>query len=108
MDASTTTTSTVGPAQSEDGFLRWEERYRAYGELTGQLAWVTNADGEVEEDVPLWRTYTGRSFEETKGWGWLTSIHPDDAERVARRWKKAVITRTPYETDYRVLRYDGV
>ena len=108
MDASTTTTSTVGPAQSENGFLRWEERYRAYGELTGQLAWVTNADGEVEEDIPLWRAYTGRSFEETKGWGWLTSIHPDDAERVARRWKKAVITRTAYEADYRVLRRDGV
>jgi PAS domain S-box-containing protein len=85
-----------------------EARYRAYAEVAGQLAWVTNADGELEEDAPLWRKYTGQSFEEIKGWGWLTSIHPDDAERVTRAWEKALTTRTPYEIEYRVCRHDGV
>ena len=29
-----------------------EERYRSYIEVTGQLGWTTNADGEVLEDIP--------------------------------------------------------
>jgi PAS domain S-box-containing protein len=108
MDVAMTAGNTVDPARSKDVFLRWEERYRTYGEMTGQLAWVTNPDGEVEEDIPLWRRYTGQSFEKTKGSGWLASIHPDDAERVAQAWKKAVAARTPYDIEYRVLRHDGV
>jgi PAS domain S-box-containing protein len=84
------------------------DRYRSYIEATGQLGWTTNGDGEVVEDIPSWRAYTGQSYEEIKGWGWSKVLHPDDLEHTIRIWKKAVATRTLYEVEYRLRRYDGV
>jgi hypothetical protein len=85
-----------------------EERYRSYVEVTGQLGWITNADGEVAEDIPAWRRFTGQSYEEVKGFGWVKALHPDDLEHAVRIWEKAVATKSAYEVDYRVRRYDGV
>jgi PAS domain S-box-containing protein len=85
-----------------------EERYRSYIEVTGQLGWTTNANGEVEEDIPVWRKYTGQSYEEAKGWGWTKAIHPDDLEHTEQAWEKAVAEKSSYEVEYRMRRYDGV
>lgn len=85
-----------------------ESRYRSYVELTGELAWTTNTKGEVEEDMPEWRKYTGQSFEEIKGRGWAEALHPDDVKRVIKIWQKAVSTKKPYEVEYRIKRFDGI
>ena len=84
-----------------------ETRYRSYIEVTKQLGWTTNAKGMVTEDIPTWRAYTGQSFEQIKNWGWVKAIHPDDAKRTAEVWKKAVKTKSTYETEYRVCGKDG-
>ena len=48
------------PDQPVDQILRESEnRHRSYIELTGQIAWVTNANGEVVEDIPYFRHFTG-------------------------------------------------
>jgi PAS domain S-box-containing protein len=85
-----------------------DERYRSYTELTGQLGWTTNANGEVEEDIPAWRKFTSQSHEEVKGWGWTKALHPDDLEHTTQAWEKAVATKSTYEVEYRIRRYDGV
>jgi PAS domain S-box-containing protein len=85
-----------------------EERYRSYIDLTGQLGWVTNAYGEVDEDIPAWRKFTGQNHEEVKGRGWTKALHPDDLERVMRTWEKAVETKGAYEVEYRIRRHDGI
>lgn len=84
-----------------------EVRYRSYVEVTGQLGWVTNAQGEVEEDIASWRVYTGQSYEEVKGDGWAKALHPDDVENTAQIWQEAIKTKSPYEVEYRVRRKDG-
>jgi PAS domain S-box-containing protein len=84
-----------------------EQRYRALVRATSSLVWVTAADGQIE-DMPEWRAYTGESVEKIKGWGWLNSLHPDDRERTAVAWQRAVDARSFYETDYRIRRSDGV
>lgn len=94
--------------RAEEALRTSEARFRSYIELSGQLAWTTNAAGEVEEDIPLWRSYTGQSYEEVRGWGWSRALHPDDYERVVKVWQKAVETKSAYETEYRVRRRDGV
>ena len=94
--------------QAEQELWQSEKRYRSYIEVTGQLGWTTNADGEVVEDIPSWRKFTGQSEEEVKGWGWSRALHPDDLEQTTRVWRNAVATRSTYETEYRIRRYDGV
>ncbi len=85
-----------------------EKRYRSYIEVTMQLGWITNADGEVLEDIPSWRKFTGQSEEEVKGWGWSKALHPDDLEHTVRVWRDAVAAGENYETEYRMRRDDGV
>jgi PAS domain S-box-containing protein len=92
----------------EEALRKSEDRYRSSIELTNQIAWTTNADGEAVEDIPVWRKYTGQSYEEFKGRGWLKALHPDDVERTVQVWTKAVETKSAYETEYRLRRYDGV
>ena len=84
------------------------DRYRSYIEVTGQLGWTTNAVGEVVEDSPTWRKYTGLTYEEAKGWGWTKALHPDDLEHTTQTWEKAITAKSTYEAEYRLRRYDGI
>ena len=94
--------------RAEEDLRKSEARYRSYIEVTGQLGWTTNADGEVVEDIPSWRKFTGQSEKEVKGWGWSKALHPDDLEHTNLVWRNAVATKETYEVEYRIRRYDGV
>lgn len=85
-----------------------EKRYRSYIEVTGELGWTTNAGGEVVEDIPSFREFTGQSYEEVKGWGWSKALHPDDLEHTTQVWRNAVSAKSAYEIEYRLRRHDEV
>jgi len=93
--------------QAEEELRKSEARHRSYIEVTEQLGWTTDANGEVVEDIPSWRGFTGQGEKEVKGWGWSKALHPDDLEHTARVWRNAVATRNSYETEYRIRRQDG-
>lgn len=93
---------------AEEAFRKIADRYRSYIELTEQLGWITNSAGEVEEDIPAWRKYTGQTLNGIQGQGWAKAIHPDDRAHTLEAWKKAVMTKGPYEVEYRLRRHDGV
>ena len=94
--------------KAEDDIRKSEQRYRSYIEVTGELGWTTNADGEIVEDIPSWRNFTGQTFEEAKGSGWSKSLHPDDLEKTLKTWKRATQEKSKYEVEYRLRRNDGV
>jgi PAS domain S-box-containing protein len=81
---------------------RSELRFRSLALATSQIVWSTNAQGEVVDELPAWQGYTGMTGQETRGFGWLAAIHPDDAGRAAEAWRDAVASRAPYRTTYRV------
>lgn len=85
-----------------------EERFLSIINLTDQIIWVTNAAGEVKEDIPYFRKFTGQTYDEVKDTGWANALHPDDVENTLAVWTKAVEARSPYETEYRVKRHDGI
>src|SRR5271157_1520865 len=84
-----------------------EGRYRSLAIATAQIIWTTNPKGEVFEDMPMWRTFTGKSEEELRGLGWVDSLHPEDRERTRAVWSVAVGARSVYETEYRIRKSDG-
>jgi len=92
---------------AEKALRQSEQRYRSLVTATAQVIWTTDAHGEVFCDMPSWRSFTGLTYDQIQGWGWLESLHPDDRERTAEIWRRAVTSRSLYETEYRLRRFDG-
>jgi diguanylate cyclase (GGDEF)-like protein/PAS domain S-box-containing protein len=84
-----------------------EERYRSLVAAIAQIVWTTDADGQVVEDLPAWRAFTGQGPDEIKGDGWLAALHPEDRQRAADAWSAAVRGRQRFEAEYRLRRRDG-
>jgi PAS domain S-box-containing protein len=83
-----------------------EDRYRSLVLASSQVVWSTNATGDVIEDLPTWRTFTGQTREEMMGRGWARKLHPDDIQRVSAVWERSLATGTPHEVEFRVLAAD--
>lgn len=94
-------------SDTEDQARLLAARYAALIAATGDWVWRTDARGQVIEDIPVGRAYTGQSAEGIRGLGWADAIHPGDRERVLAAWQHAVATGTRYETIQRVRGADG-
>ena len=93
--------------RAAEALRRSERRYRSFVEVTSQFAWVTDANGLVEEDIPALRRFTGQNYEQARGAGWASALHPDDLEPTLEIWNRAIASKTLYETEYRMRRHDG-
>jgi two-component system CheB/CheR fusion protein len=86
---------------------RSEERYRSLALASSQVVWSANSAGEVVEDLPTWRAFTGQTKEEMLGGGWMRKIHPEDIEHVVEVWQRSLANGTPHENEFRALAADG-
>jgi len=97
----------IEQSQAEEAVRESEERYRSLVEATAAVVWSTPASGEFEVEQPGWSAFTGQTFNELKGWGWLDAVHPDDRSNTRRVWSRAVEARSAYEVEHRLRRGDG-
>lgn len=84
-----------------------ESRYRSLVEASAAIVWQMPASGEFSAPQPGWSAYTGQSFDQLKGWGWLDAVHPDDQDRMTEVIGQAFESRTSYESEYRLRGHDG-
>ena len=71
------------------------------------FVWSALPDGEVEFCNQQWLDYTGMSFNEIKGWGWVASIHPQDITDLLEGWRAALMRSTSFVAEARMRRSDG-
>lgn len=71
------------------------------------LVWSALPDGDFEFCNQRWLDYTGMSFNEVKGSGWATAIHPDDVTELREGWRAALVRSTSFEAEARMRRADG-
>jgi PAS domain S-box-containing protein len=104
-----TNTDITERKQTEAALQASEERYRSLIEATAQIIWNEQGDrGEFKTPQPAWSAFTGQTYDELKGWGWLNAIHPDDREATTQAWLIALENRALYEFEHRLRRHDGV
>lgn len=113
---------TVTPLRNEDGSIRafvkigqdvterrnaqealsaTEARMRSL--LTGipQMVFRSWGTGERIWGSPQWIEYTGLSFEESLGYGWVEALHPDDRKASMDAWEEAE-QRGEYYIEHRI------
>ena len=84
-----------------------ESYFRSLIDIAPVMLWTTDNDGYCTYLSRRWYEYTGRTWEQDRGMGWLENIHPDDFERSRDTFLAANAAREPFKLDYRLRRHDG-
>lgn len=84
-----------------------QELFQLLIDASSQIVWMTDAAGIVVEDSPSWREFTGQTYEEWKGTGWLNAIHPDDQQATIQAWQTAVSNIETFSVEYRLWHQQG-
>lgn len=93
---------------TEEKMRHDRERYRTLVEATSAMVWGTGPSGTFESPQPAWTAFTGQSFEQLQGWGWLDAVHPEDRTHTVEKWSEALASRGTYVLRHRLRRHDGV
>jgi len=83
------------------------QEYQTIVENTPNLVWRAGLDAKCNYFNKTWLTFTGRSFEQEYGDGWVEGVHPDDVERCFKTYVDHFHQRTSFEMEYRLRRHDG-
>ena len=81
--------------------------YRALADAMPQIVW-TSTTGPNDYLNAQWFRYTGIDPTESANRSWTEALHPDDVEGTLAHWKRCLVTGTPFETEYRLRRADGM
>lgn len=112
----------VLPYRSEDGqaaglmitFIDVSELQNSHAllqslvEVAAQIVWITDASGDVIEDSPSWRAFTGQTYSQWKGRGWIDALHPEDRQPTLAAWQVALESEAPFSVEYRLRHHRGV
>ncbi len=101
-----TNTDVTESRRAEEEVRRSEERFRSLTTATAQIVWTTDAGGAFAAEQPGWAAFTGQSYDEYAGLGWLEAIHEDDHEETTRLWREAVATRSSFVGEHRLRHAD--
>jgi len=93
--------------EAEELLSEREGHYRALADAMPQIVWTARPDGYIDYYNRRWFEYTGRGYDETRGWGWQQTIHPLDADRQVRAWATSVETGRDLSVQARLRRGDG-
>lgn len=88
-------------AQAETELRASEARQRVLVEGIPQLLWRAESGGGWTWASPQWCAYTGQSEDDSRGFGWVDMLHPEDRERARQAWSSAETARA-LTVDYRV------
>ncbi|MFM0199520.1 PAS domain-containing protein [Paraburkholderia fungorum] len=99
-------TASLKPAQSS---LRTEEEtYRRIVDNVPACVCVGSPTGELLYVNKTGVAALGKPMEEIVGDGWMTYVHPDDAQAARRQWKACIAAREAIDISVRMLQHDGV
>jgi PAS domain S-box-containing protein len=83
-----------------------EERFRVLADSAPVLIWVNGREG-CQFVNRAYREFFDRPEEELLGFGWTSSVHPDDRQSYVQAYEKAAANRLPFQAEVRLRRADG-
>ncbi|PWT79928.1 MAG: Fis family transcriptional regulator [Acidobacteria bacterium] len=95
------------PDNSSEEQKQSEARLRTIIDTIPVIAWCTLPDGSGEFWNRRWHDYTGLPLEAARGWGWRAAIHPEDLDRIEKKWRVDLASGQAGEVQGRLRRFDG-
>jgi PAS domain S-box-containing protein len=92
---------------AEEKIREKEVELRQIMDAAPQFLFVLGADGSRLYANQSVLEFRGQTVEEWQKLDFRERFHPDDAERMAREREQALSSRSPFETEARMLRHDG-
>ena len=84
-----------------------EQRFKTIANAAPITIWISNKDKDCTYINKNWLDYTGSTFEENLGTGWLQFVHEDDKDIAFKSYAEAINKQAPFFAEYRARRYDG-
>jgi PAS domain S-box-containing protein len=84
--------------RNEEALRDSEERYRSLVSVITDVPWISDASGAFATPQPHWSDYTGQTWQDLRGHGWMDALHPDDRDEMARAWVQARSAGAVYES----------
>jgi PAS domain S-box-containing protein len=81
--------------------------YEALTEVSPVGVFFTDADGNCLQVNRTWCDIAGISPEQALGRGWVSAIHPEDLERVAKLWYESARNNQLFHAEYRFYTPQG-
>ena len=92
---------------AEKALRESEQRYRILANSGRGLIWMAGVDKRCDYFNEPWLAFTGRTFEQEQGNGWVEGVHPD-RRSVLPIIGEAFDRHERFDTVYRLRRHDGV
>ena len=100
-------TDLTAAKQAEEKIREQGLELRQIMDAAPQFLFVLGSDGSRLYANQSVLEFRGQTVEEWQKLDFRERFHPDDAERMAREREQAVSSRSPFETEARMLRHDG-
>src|SRR5579872_6848680 len=86
---------------------RAEQELRDLLDTIPAVVWVAQPDGGNTYANSRFVEYSGMSPAQTAGGGWRAAVHTDDLETHESKWRAAIASGEPHESEVRFRGADG-
>jgi PAS domain S-box-containing protein len=93
--------------RAEETLRKSERELRTLIDVMPAFVGTALPDGWCDFLSENWLDYLGFTKEQGLGWGWASTIHPDDVDRVVANWRAGLAAGEPVEQELRCRRADG-
>jgi PAS domain S-box-containing protein len=93
--------------RAEEALAASERNLKLTVDTIPALAWSTGPGGAADFFNQHYLDFVGLSTEQASGWGWTSTIHPEDIGGLAGTWQRILASGAPGEAEARMRRHDG-
>jgi len=90
----------------EEALNRNKELLPALADFSSELIWVTDAEGNYINFLPLHFNFTGQTFEQREK-AFYETVHPDDHQVITEFWRRIIENQKSAETEFRFWDRNG-
>ncbi|WP_040282142.1 PAS domain S-box protein [Psychroserpens damuponensis] len=93
--------------KAEEKLMKSEEVFKRLSANAPVAIFQTDIDGGCNYVNEEWMKYSGLTLDEARGFGWVSTLHPEDKDRVLDAWEKSIVSGVNFKLDCRILHKDN-